>query len=119
MTASTKPQLYRDFIDHLVEMCHRGQGQIGAKRVRAGVWNRNASADQLTDQHQLNGLLATLDAADRQVLAQVILAEVELGVFETLKALEQFGIAPFESGYEGSAFNDFIGRLNGWEWPES
>jgi hypothetical protein len=44
--------------------------------------------------------------------------EVELGVFETLKALEQFDIAPFESGYEGSAYNDFVGRLAGWGWPE-
>jgi hypothetical protein len=38
-------------------------------------------------------------------------AEVELGVFETLKALEQFQIPPFETGYEGSAFNDLSGAL--------
>jgi hypothetical protein len=44
--------------------------------------------------------------------------EGELGVFETLKALEEFQIAPFESGYEGSPFNDFIGRLDDWQWPE-
>jgi hypothetical protein len=35
-----------------------------------------------------------------------------------LKALEEFQIAPFESGYEGSPFNDFIGRLDDWQWPE-
>jgi hypothetical protein len=105
---SSKPQLYRDFIDHLVEVCQRGQGQIGANRVRAGFG--------ITD--EFNALLKRLSGADRQVLARMMLDEVELGVFETLKALEQFSVTPFETGYEGSAFNDFIGRLNGWRWPE-
>jgi hypothetical protein len=40
------------------------------------------------------------------------------GVFETLKALEAFDIAPFREGYEGSPYHDFIGRLADWEWPE-
>jgi len=119
MNAPTKPQLYRDFIDHLVEMCRHGQGQIAARRITAGSWNQNASANDFADQHRVNSLLAKLGAADRQALAQLMSAEVELGVFETLKALERFGIGPFESGYEGSSFNDFIGRLNGWAWPES
>lgn len=47
--------------------------------------------------------------------------EVITGVFETLKALEQFEIQPFEDGYEGSPYNDFIGRVNPnnqWPWPE-
>ena len=48
----------------------------------------------------------------------MLAGEVVTGVFETLKALEQFQIAPFEDGYEGSAFEDFIGRLNDWNWPE-
>jgi hypothetical protein len=39
-------------------------------------------------------------------------------VFETLKALEQFAIKPFKNGYEDSSYNDFVGRLNGWEWPQ-
>ena len=119
MDAITKSQLYRDFIDHLVDMCRQGQGQIAAKRVRSGVWNQNASADQIVDQHQANLALAKLGVADRQAFARLMSAEVELGVFETLKALEQFGIEPFETGYEGSPFNDFVGRLKGWEWPES
>jgi hypothetical protein len=42
---------------------------------------------------------------------------VVTGVFETLKALEEFQIAPFVDGYEGSPYHDFIGRLDGWEWP--
>jgi len=52
-------------------------------------------------------------------MARLLVKEVECGVFETLKVLEEFKITPFVSGYEGSPFNDFIGRLEGWEWPES
>jgi len=51
-------------------------------------------------------------------LAQRLAKEVELGVFEILKALERFKVEPFESGYEGSPHNDFVGRLDGWEWLE-
>lgn len=118
MSQAVKPQRYRDVIDHLVDVCHNGQGQIGARRMRAALWNQNASSEYMPDQHQINLLLARLPATDRDILAQLLAREVELGVFETLKALEQFEIVPFESGYEGSAFNDFAGRLAGWEWPE-
>lgn len=111
-----KPQIYRDFIDHLVDVCHNGQGQIGARRVRAGVWNKFATAECMPDQHEVNLLLARMPDADRQILAGLMAKEVELGVFETLKALEQFEIPPFETGYEGSPFNDFIGRLGDWVW---
>ena len=45
--------------------------------------------------------------------------EVVTGVFETLKVLEQYQIEPFKDGYEGSPFNDFIGRLADWNWPEA
>jgi hypothetical protein len=118
MTAPTKPKMYRDLIDHLVSVCNEGQGQVGARRVRAGLWNANATGQAIADQHEINAVLARLSKADRDVLARVLSGEVELGMFEALKALEAFGVTPFETGYEGSAFNDFIGRLNGWQWPE-
>jgi hypothetical protein len=119
MTRTVKPQVYRDMIDHLVEVCRNSQGQIGARRMRAAVWNENATAEFLPDQREVNLLLARMPAADRNILARLMAAEVELGVFETLKALEQFKIAPFDGGYEGSAYNDFVGRLDDWQWPES
>ena len=84
----------------------------------AGVWNQNASPDSLPEQHKINEVLARLVPTDRSALAELLAQEVQLGVFETLKVLEQFGIAPFEDGYEGSAYHDFIGRLGGWQWPE-
>ena len=119
MTNVSKPVLYRNLIDRLVDVCHAGQGQIGARRVRAGVWNAAATPLGNPDQHEFNALLARLPNHDRDVIARMISGEVELGVFETLKALEEFGVPPFNSGYEGSACNDFVGRLHGWEWPRN
>ena len=112
-----KPAEYRAFIDEMVEVCRDGQGQIGARRAREGLWNENATADFLPDQHAVNLLLRRLDSSEREVLARLLASEVVTGVFETIKALEEFQIAPFVDGYEGSPYHDFIGRLDGWEWP--
>jgi hypothetical protein len=119
MSAPIKPKQYRDAIDELVRVCKEGQGQIAVNRVRAGVWNANATNDSIPDQHEINQFLAHLSVADREVLVRLLINQVELGVFEALKVLEKFGIAPFEDGYEGSAYNDFIGRLADWDWPET
>lgn len=116
--AIPKSKMYRDVIDELVDMCHNDQGQISARRARDGVWNQNATADYLSDKHEMNVLLSRMSAADREVLAKMLAWEVVTGVFETLKVLEQFQVRPFEDGYEGSPFNDFIGRLDEWEWPQ-
>ena len=115
----SKPRTYRELIDELVRVCKDGQGQIGARRARNGVWNQNATKDFIPEQHEINLLLKRLSSADREVLAGMLTQEVVTGVFETLKALEQVEIEPFKDGYEGSPFNDFIGRLAGWEWPEA
>ncbi len=140
MTKISKSQVYRDIIDDLVKMCHQGQGQISAYKVREGVWNSNATPEaiaaqedsdvlppevdaefrkMLTDDYKVNLLLNRLSSDDREILAKMLTQEIVAGVFETLKTLEQFKISPFEEGYEGSPFNDFIGRLGDWEWPES
>lgn len=116
---TTKPELYRSFIDDLVEMCNHGQGQIGAKRVLDGIWNQNATPDSLQEQHEINLMLGRLSDSDRRIIATMLSNEVVTGVFETLKTLEDYAIPPFESGYEGSPFHDFIGRLDDWEWPEN
>ena len=114
-----KPESYRMFIDDLVEMCRNGQGQIGANKVLSGIWNQNATADFLQDQHEINLLLRRLSESDRKILATLFSSEDVTGDFETMKALETYEIPPFESGYEGSPFNDFIGRLDDWDWPET
>lgn len=105
-------------IDELVGVCKDGQGQIGPRRVRAGVWNKNAKEDYISDQHAINLLLKRLSAEDREIIADMLAHEVVTGVFETLKVLEKFEVEPFKDGYEGSPYHDFIGRLNNWEWPK-
>jgi len=118
MSTPEKPQRYRDAIDALVRMCEAGQGQTGADRDRARVWNKNASETILPDDHRINLLLERLSPSDRGIIAGLLAQSVATGVFETLKVLEEFQIEPFTDGYEGSPYHDFIGRLDGWNWPE-
>ncbi|QIF04890.1 DUF6547 family protein [Roseimicrobium sp. ORNL1] len=115
-----KPAVYKQVIDHLVEECKSGQGQIGPARARQGVWNANATADFIPEQHKINVLLSELTEEQRDILAGVLEQQFSAGVFESLKALEIFAIKPFEDGYEGSPYNDFIGRLtlDDWAWPD-
>ena len=115
----SKPKVYRDFIDDLVRVCHLGQGQIGPDRARRGSWNPHITATTAPDQHAMNLLLAKLSASDRETIATFLAQEFEGGVFETLKALEKFQITPFEEGYHGGPYHDFVGRVSGeWKWPE-
>ena len=50
---------------------------------------------------------------------RTVAQEAVTGVFETLKVLEKFEVEPFRDGYEGSPYNDFVGRLDDWNWPEA
>ncbi len=119
MSAPQKPRIYRELIDALVKVCKNGQGQIGARRARDAVWNRNATREFIPEQHEINLLLERMSPSDREILAAMLAQEVVTGVFETLKVLEQYEIEPFKDGYEGSPFNDFVGRLADWKWPET
>ena len=58
VSATSKPSSYRAAIDALVTMCNSGQGQIGASRFMAGVWNQNASPDScLSNTRSMKSLL--------------------------------------------------------------
>ena len=115
-----KPEIYRQIIDRLVEVTRNGQGQIGPNRVIRGLWNQNATEDVIPEQHAMNQLLVALSNEQRSVLAMMLQDQFVCGVFETLKALEEFGIEPFVDGYEGSPCHDFMGRMadNPWPWPD-
>ncbi len=119
-TVSTHGICHRLLIDRLVEECHNGQGAIGPLRARSGIWNQNATADYLEDQHKINQLLASLDGGQREVVAGMLAEAFQGGVFETLKTLESFQIEPFLNGYEGSPYHDFSGRVaaDQWQWPD-
>jgi hypothetical protein len=119
MSQVQKPQVYRDVIDALVEKCANGQGQVGPMRARKGLWNQNATADSMPDQHRFNALLARLAPEDREIIAEMLAQEYVGGAFGALSVLNEFGVVPFEDGYEGAAYNDFVGRLDNWPWPEA
>ncbi len=111
--------LYRTLIDALVRACD-GQGQVAAERVVAGIWNRFAENPTLDipDQRAMNDLLQRLALEDRTVLATMMANVFVSGVHETLVVLYEHQVRPFDRAYEGTPFLDFIGRLDGWEWPE-
>jgi hypothetical protein len=105
---------YRALIDRLVLACRAGQGQISAKRVRSGLWN--AKTD-VPDKSAVNQLLRRLTPAERELLAQMLAQEFVGGVHETLVVLHEAQVEPFQDGYEGTPFHDFVGRLDDWPWP--
>jgi len=105
MDTSDTREPYRAVIDHLVRSCREGQGQIGPRRVRAGVWNTNASAVGLDDQRDINVMLEKLTPSDRDVLAGMLSDVFEGGVHEALVVLHESGIPPFEDGYEATPFH--------------
>jgi hypothetical protein len=113
--------LYRVLIDELVRECRQGQGQIGPGRARAGIWNPNAEVllDDFPEQRRINVLLAGMAQDDREVLAQMLAEAFQGGVFIALRILHDHQVPPFEDGYEGTPFNDFVGRLDDWPWPTS
>jgi hypothetical protein len=110
---------YRDLIDRLVHDCRAGQGQIAAHRARTGLWNQNATAEDIPDQHEVNVLFARLPRADREVLARLLEQEFVSGVHAALVALHEAQLPPFDKAYEGTPFHDFMGRLVDWDWPAS
>lgn len=109
---------YRAVIDQLVDDCRSGQGQIGASRARRGIWNENRPPDLPPEQDRINRLLGRLSPEDRETLARMLEVAFVGGVHAALVALHEQEIPPFEDGYEGPPFHDFMGRLTGWEWPE-
>ena len=88
---------YRRLIDALVETC-AGQGQVAARRVVVGIWNRNADdpALDIRDQRAMNDVLRRLSAEDRQVLAKMMANEFVSGVHETLEVLYEHRVPPFD-----------------------
>lgn len=123
MAAVVKPtedkwQAYREFIDALVDDVEKGQGAIGPNRVRSGVWNRNATEGDMPDQYAINQLLSRMSGTDREVIALMLRNEFTSGVHSVLVQLHERNVPPCEDAYEGTPFHDFVGRLDGWEWPE-
>ena len=110
-------ETYKSLIDSLVSECTTGQGQIGPRRALVGVWNANASAEDLSDQHEMNLLLQSLNERQRTTLARMLEERFIAGVHTALRVLHEAQIEPFDDGVEGTPYHDFVGRLGGWNWP--
>ena len=112
--------MYRQMIDAMVVSCAQ-QGQVSAERVRVGVWNTNAAEAEDIDPRQrtMNELLAALPEGQREALAWLFAEEFTSGIFNALEVLHAARLTPFVAGYDGSPSDDFLGRLDGWEWPEA
>lgn len=112
--------LYRTVIDAFVLQCRTGTGQVSAHRVRAGVWNENAELvdDAAPNQHAMNLLLAGLTPEQREVLAGLFAEEFSSGIFNAIQVLEAAQMPLFLDGYDGTASDNFLDRMDDWEWPE-
>ena len=110
--------MYQALIDTLVSACTSGPGQVSARRVQSGVWNENAD-DSDPAQTRMNELLASLSEEHRGVLAEVIAAEFSSGMFTAIEVLETARIVPFDEGISGTASDNFLDRLDDWQWPTS
>ena len=110
--------MYRQVIDAMVVSC-AGAGQVSAERVRVGVWNANADPDTDANQVTMNALLSMLPPEHREALAVLFAEEYASGVYNALQVLRAAELQPFHEGYEGDPSDDFLGRLDGWSWPES
>ena len=119
----TPDEAYRAIIDQLAE---HSKVSVTANRVRGGapfpetmVCNPGPSA--------INALQAALTPEHRETLAQMLVSERTGGVHDALVTLEWWAstgevAATFRGEpidldrYEGP-HSDFVGRLEGWEWP--
>lgn len=112
--------LYRQMIDAMVVSCATGQGQVSAQRIRLGVWNANAHeiADVDPSQQAMNVLLGSLSESQREALAVLFAEEYVSGMFNALEVLHAARCVPFDEGYGGVPSDDFLGRMDGWTWPE-
>ena len=63
-------------------------------------------------------LIAHLDEREREVLAALFVEEYSSGIFNALHVLHAARLAPFDEGYDGEPSDDFLGRMDGWDWPE-
>ena len=115
----TGVSLYKAFIDELVKM---SQSCVDATRVEKGEVHGSAAKSGIND------VLEKLSEEERKILAQYILETYTAGIYDTLDKMEWLRecrsmVISIENEvlpagkFEGMPC-DYIGRKNGWEWPE-
>lgn len=107
-------EAYRELIDVFVEQCRE---ELTSVNVRAGVWHPNANPKTMPEEHERNLLLQSLSPSQRETLVEILTREDRAGVSRALTHLSERGIKPFDAAYEGTPSEDFLRRLEGWQWP--
>lgn len=114
-------KLYQELIDTLVNE---------SKSCAYANWALTGEAKSVSDQHtsNLNQLFSKLTTEERETLAKYALDAYSCGIYDTLCLLEWYiSCKRMEISVEGKKLpttkfeglgNDFIGRREGWEWPE-
>ncbi len=107
-------ELYKKLIDEFVEMSH---SCVDADRIK----NRETDS-------KMKNILLKLTPEDREILSDYVLEAYSGGIFDVLDLLEWYACCrnmkitidgetlPTDK-FEGIQ-NDFIGRCDGWEFPE-
>jgi hypothetical protein len=110
---------YKGFIDDLVE----NTPSVGARLVR-----EEQRFSKAPDAAEINALVARLGADDRELLAKALDRERMSAVHDGLATLtwwldteritwaSEGDVLP--AGIEGGLHMDYVGRLDGWEWPD-
>lgn len=112
-------ETYREFIDGLVD----ASPSLAARLVREeGIASKAPAAAAA------NELVSRLSLADRSTLATMLEAERSGAIHDVLANLTWWldmgrvrwsaGGESMPAGLEGGLHYDFIGRLEGWDWPD-
>ena len=110
---------YKKMIDELVSISH---SSVEASCIQKG------SFPQVEMHQEINALLGKLSQEEREILSKLVtvcrsdaIFDV-LSHFEWLRCCHDLQISVDGQGLvldKGQGFSDdYIGRLNGWEWPE-
>lgn len=111
---------YRALIDALVDECRNGQGKVLPGWVRRGIWSEyaNKHPEEMPDEYRMNLLLTRLSSDDRDAVARMLELSYQGAVHDAIAVLHEREVPPFQEGYEGTPYQDFMGRLvTDWEWP--
>lgn len=100
---------YRAAIDALVEECRNGQGSVFPGWARRGVWPSDP---------EITSFLEPLSVADRELVVRMLSTAYSGAMHDALRVLEDHDFPHLDQAYEGSAYQDFIGRLvTDYAWP--
>jgi hypothetical protein len=113
MERTTRPAVYREVVDELVRRTRHGW------KLPPEPSFEDYFAAFMPDRQAVESFKARLSPADADLLYVMLANSYYGGFHDTLVVLYEHAVAPFDDGYEGDPFHDYVGRLTGdWSWPE-